>query len=146
MKKTGCEPSTPLSSIPSWRVASAIGPANASVTADTTVIQLGSFPTAAALRTSLAQAFPAEPAAAKPSVTTAALNRCAGLLQQVLPVAGGPTHVGVATVAGETVAVYEFAGAPDATSTQSSTTLPRATTLTVAVHPAACDRVFAFQR
>ena len=119
---------------------------SASVTADTAVIQLGSFPTAAALRTALARAFPTEPNAAKPSVTTAALNRCSGLLQQVLPVAGGPVHVGVATVAGKTVAVYEFVGAPDATSAEGSTTVPRATTLTVAVHPAACDRVLAFQR
>jgi len=117
-----------------------------SVTAKTPVIDLGAFATGDALRTALATSFPAQPVAPKPAVTVAALDRCAGLLQQVLPIAGAPTHVGVAAVAGKTVAVYEFVGAPDAATTKSSTTVPVATTLTVAVHPSACDQVIAFQR
>jgi len=117
-----------------------------SVTDQTTVIDLGTFANAAALRTALATAFPTQPVGSKPLVTVAALDRCAGLLQQVLPVAGAPTHVGVATVAGKTVAVYEFVGTTDATTSKSTTTVPAATTLTVAVHPSACDQVIAFQR
>lgn len=113
---------------------------------------LGSFETSDALRSSLATAFPADAAAGTATsdgapVTEAAVDRCVGLLREVLPVEGDPTHTGFARVGAETVLVYEFTATPDHGSTTTSTIAGQAlTTLTTAVRTDACDPLFVFQR
>lgn len=116
-----------------------------------TLPDLGSFDTSEALRTSLATAFPADVAAGPavgPSgpITDAAVERCAALLIEVLPVEGDPLNTGMARVSGETVLVYEFGAAPEAGSTTTTVAGAPATSLTTAVRPAACDPLFVFQR
>lgn len=112
---------------------------------------LGAFETPEALRSSLATAFPATAPTGRGATDAGplgqtAIDRCAGLLVEVLPVTGDPTHVGFAQVAGQTVLVYEFTAEVDAAA--STTTVPGAapTTLTTAVRPQACDPLFVFQR
>jgi hypothetical protein len=107
---------------------------------------LGPFETPEALRTSLADAFPAAAPTSDATITTSSVDRCAGLLREVLPVEGDPTHVGVAQVGTETVLVYEFTATADPGSTSTTVAGAPATTLTTAVRPAACDPLFVFQR
>lgn len=107
---------------------------------------LGPFETPEALRTSLADAFPDAAPTTDATITTSSVDRCAGLLREVLPVEGDPTHVGVARVGTETVLVYEFTATADPGSTSTTVAGAPATTLTTAVRPAACDPLFVFQR
>lgn len=111
-----------------------------------TLPDLGAFETSEELRSSLADAFPASVPAGPASIAETAVDRCAGLLREVLPVEGDPTHVGFAQVGGETVLVYEFIATPDEGSTTTTVAGAPATTLTTAVRPAACDPLFVFQR
>lgn len=113
---------------------------------------LGTFDTPEALRSSLGPGFPASVPTARAStdagpIEQIAVDRCAGLLREVLPVtADDPTHVGVARVAGETVLVYELVSEPDRTASTTTEAGAPATTLTTAVRPQACDPLFVFQR
>lgn len=113
---------------------------------------LGTFATSDELRSSLAAAFPADTTSTSASsggapITEVSVERCAGLLREVLPVTGDPSHTGVARVGDETVLVYEFTASPDHGSTTTAPTPGQpATTLTAAVRPAACDPLFVFQR
>jgi anti-sigma factor RsiW len=112
---------------------------------------LGAFETSEDLRASLATAFPASAATTTAAseagpITDASVDRCAGLLREVLPVEDDPTHVGFARVGSETVLVYEFEASPDPGSTTTTLAGAPPTTLTTAVRPAACDPLFVFQR
>lgn len=112
---------------------------------------LGTFETSELLRSSLAAAFPADAATATATssgqpITEVTVERCAGLLQEVLPVDGDPTHTGVARIGQETVLVYEFTASADPDASTTTVAGAPATTLTTAVRPAACDPLFVFQR
>ena len=75
------------------------------------------------------------------------VDRCAGLLREVLPVTDqAPTQVGFARVGSETVLVYEFTAAPDRAASTTTTPGAAPTVLTTAVRPQACDPLFVFQR
>ncbi|MEZ5177416.1 MAG: hypothetical protein R2746_03800 [Acidimicrobiales bacterium] len=113
---------------------------------------LGAFDTPEALRSSLADGFPADAptgraATSEGPIEQVGVDRCAGLLREVLPVTDqAPTQVGFARVGSETVLVYEFTAAPDRAASTTTTPGAAPTVLTTAVRPQACDPLFVFQR
>jgi hypothetical protein len=104
------------------------------------VLDLGTFASPDALRSSLAAGFPAAsaplPSGGVPA--TAALQRCGTQVAVTLNLKGEPLHVGYGTVAGRQVLVYEYP------STSYADKAP--TTLVAAVGTQACDPVITFQR
>ena len=104
------------------------------------LVDLGTFPSGAALREALATSFPAaaERATSAPALGTSAIDRCAEQLQVTLELDDGPQQVGVAVVDGDDVVVYEFA----TTATDDGSP----TTLVAAVGVDACDPIELFER
>ncbi len=115
--------------------------ANASQPA-TGLVPLGSFASADALREALKTSFPAvDPTKADPtsgSLANLQVDRCRDQLKTILSITSQPTHVGVGTVAGKPVLVYEFATKSVADGT--------ATTLVAGVGQTSCDPVVTFER
>ncbi|HWJ97653.1 MAG TPA: hypothetical protein VNQ33_05795 [Acidimicrobiales bacterium] len=128
-------------------------------TAAVPVLYLGSYPTAADLRTatatSLGDAWKRSDTrlqydgddeestdrtnrSANPPAQ-AAIDRCADQLRVTLSMKAGPIQTGYATVDGKDVLVYEFA-------TASARDADRETTLVAAVGADACDEVVIFER
>jgi hypothetical protein len=120
----------------------AVPPTDTQASSAGPAIDLGTFPSTAALRESLRASFPesrnAYRAEDSSSPTAVAVARCAAQVQVTLSLDDPPTASGVATVAGDRVLVYEFA-------TRSFD--DRApTTLVSAVTVDACDPVLTFER
>ena len=108
------------------------------------IVDLGTFASGAELREALASSFPATANTTRTDSTAgalpapAAVDRCATQLQVTLELDGDPLQVGVATVDGDPVLVYEFA----TTATDDGSP----TTLVAAVGVDACDPIELFER